>query len=72
MGGSMKASTLMINKEGVGTFYWLDGRIYSGQWKDGKQHGFGKFYNPEEGGNQRNKQVEFMHGEWVDGKRTRW
>ena len=29
-------------KHGEGCFRWADGRQYSGQWKDGKQHGMGK------------------------------
>lgn len=44
---STKANMSMINKEGMGTFYWPDGRIYIGKWKDGKQHGFGKFMGPK-------------------------
>ena len=42
----MMENISMTNKEGLGTFYWPDGRVYIGQWKDGKQHGFGKFYQP--------------------------
>jgi hypothetical protein len=60
----------MINKEGLGTFYWPDGRIYIGQWKDGKQHGLGKFLHNEEDKPQTN--TEFMYGEWEDGRRVRW
>lgn len=30
-------------KDGIGTFYWEDGRIYQGQWANGKQHGLGIF-----------------------------
>jgi hypothetical protein len=27
----------------MGEYFWADGRIYSGQWKDGKQDGEGLF-----------------------------
>lgn len=30
-------------KHGYGIFYWGDGRIYKGMWKDGKQHGEGEY-----------------------------
>ena len=30
-------------KEGFGVYKWADGRRYEGMWKDGKQHGKGKF-----------------------------
>lgn len=29
-------------KAGYGEFYWSDGKIYKGAWKDGKQHGLGE------------------------------
>ena len=33
-------------KEGNGIFFYLDGRKYDGQWKDGKKDGHGKMkYN---------------------------
>lgn len=28
-------------KEGYGEYHWNDGRVYKGQWKDGKQEGEG-------------------------------
>jgi hypothetical protein len=31
-------------KQGMGTFFWPDGRKYYGCWKDGKQHGRGEYY----------------------------
>jgi hypothetical protein len=68
--GNMKANMLMINKEGLGKFYWPDGRIYIGQWKDGKQHGLGKFLHHEE--DIPESKNEFMYGEWEDGRRVRW
>ena len=38
MADDMKENILMINKEGTGIFFWPDGRIYEGEWKDDKQH----------------------------------
>ena len=32
-------------KDGIGKFEWPDGRWYKGQWKNGKQHGYGIFYS---------------------------
>lgn len=31
------------DKNGLGLYVWLDGKKYFGNWKDGKQHGPGKF-----------------------------
>ena len=53
----------MINKEGVGIFFWPDGRVYEGQWKDGKQNGYGRYLNQDK---------EEKYGFWVNGKRSRW
>lgn len=61
---------LIINKEGMGTFYWPDGRIYVGQWKDGRQHGFGKFRKRPE--DQEEGEDEYWYGEWKEGRRARW
>lgn len=63
MADAMKESTLMINKEGVGIFVWPDGRVYEGHWKDGKQHGYGRYYN------QNNEE---KYGFWNNGRRERW
>ena len=41
-----------------------DGRIYDGNWKNGKQDGEGKFFNP--------KKNEWKKGIWEDGKRIKW
>lgn len=30
-------------REGSGVFTWKDGRVYDGDWRDGKQHGKGVF-----------------------------
>lgn len=67
--GNMRESIRMINKEGIGKFYWPDGRVYIGQWKDGKQHGYGKFLKPTD---EQTPDQEFTFGEWKDGKRIRW
>ena len=40
-----------------------DGRVYDGEWLNGKQHGIGFFTNPGANAKQ---------GEWRDGKRVRW
>ena len=40
-----------------------DGKKYDGGWKDGKQHGQGKYTN--------SKGVE-REGIWENGKRTKW
>jgi hypothetical protein len=49
-------------KEGYGEFSWPDGKIYKGQWRDGKQHGEGVL---------KHKGVE-RKGLWDNGKRLRW
>lgn len=50
-------------KEGYGEFFWPDGRLYKGYWKDGKQHGRGQY----KGTNRVTKE-----GEWCDGKLVKW
>merc|ERR1712217_48144 len=50
-------------KEGEGTFLWADGRRFTGQWKEGKQHGVGLFRTAH--GDQR-------VGEWREGVRVCW
>lgn len=52
---------LMINKEGQGIFYWPNGKVYNGSWKDGVQHGEGVYTNSK--GDSRK-------GEWKNGKRV--
>ena len=42
---------------------WPDGRIYQGQWQNGKQHGEGIYTKPD--GTSRK-------GEWNNGKRVKW
>jgi hypothetical protein len=68
---NMKAPIKMIRKKGLaflnGNFVFKvrnDGRIYKGNWKNGKQHGEGEFYNRKEG--------VWKKGLWGDGKRLRW
>jgi hypothetical protein len=53
----------MDKKHGYGIYHWADGRIYDGQWFNGKQHGRGK-YILQDG--------HVKIGEWVNGKRTHW
>ena len=35
----------MDKKESLGTYTYPDGRVYEGNWLEGKQHGFGTFTN---------------------------
>jgi hypothetical protein len=51
-------------KDGEGTYYWPNGQRYIGSWRNGKQHGLGILTDTDEGGKR--------HGEWVNGKRTKW
>lgn len=41
-----------------------DGRKYKGYWKNGKQHGEGEFYQPD--------QKIWKKGVWSDGRRVSW
>ncbi len=41
-----------------------DGRKYKGYWKNGKQHGEGDFYQPD--------QKIWKKGVWSDGRRVSW
>ncbi|EGR31233.1 phosphatidylinositol-4-phosphate 5-, putative [Ichthyophthirius multifiliis] len=36
-------------RDSYGTFYFSNGNIYEGQWKDNDQNGFGKFYFAQDG-----------------------
>lgn len=40
-----------------------DGRVYEGQWKEGKQHGIGKFTD---------RDGVTTEGIWDNGARVRW
>lgn len=31
-------------RNGYGTFYYRDGGIYEGEWKDNLMHGYGKLF----------------------------
>jgi hypothetical protein len=53
----------MINKNGNGTFTWSDGKEYTGEWKDGKQHGNGS-YKAANGKHRK--------GIWISGTRDKW
>ena len=53
----------MDKKHGYGVYHWSDGRKYEGYWKDGRQHGEGKYILP-------NGVVKI--GIWEEGKRIRW
>ena len=34
-------------RHGLGSYYWIDGRVYKGDWKDDKKEGNGKFIWPD-------------------------
>lgn len=54
-------------KEGFGIYYWENlHKAYLGFWKNGKQHGVGKYINPK----KQDKQTKF--GLWKEGQRTKW
>jgi hypothetical protein len=42
---------------------WEDGRRYEGMWENNKQHGEGKYYEPD---------GVMRRGLWEDGKRVKW
>ena len=44
-------------------FTWRDGRVYDGQWRDGKQHGRGVFIK-----NEGTRRV----GIWENGRNVEW
>ena len=37
----------MGKKEGFGELHWKNGRIYKGNWKNGKQNGEGELFSEE-------------------------
>ena len=53
----------MGKREGIGKYYWNDGRIYIGFWENGKQHGLGKYIDNEK---------KEIFGIWINGRRNRW
>lgn len=72
MVGFMKESTGMIKKmgrefisklNGFNSFRWADGRVYDGQWLQGKQHGEGYYTNRDR---------LRRRGYWEQGNRVKW
>ena len=57
------------HKEGEGTYFWVyllkqsDGRSFKGQWKHGKQHGYGDYTHLD---------GSIKSGYWENGKRIKW
>ena len=54
----------MIKKDGFGTFYWNDGKIFKGNWKNGQKHGEGEVYFPD--------QKIWKKGLWKYGERIKY
>ena len=54
----------MIKKKDMGHFFWPDGRIYEGMWKNGLQNGEGELFDPNL--NKKRK------GIWRNGKKIKW
>lgn len=52
-------------KEGYGVLKWQDGRVYTGGWSDGIQHGDGFFSAPGED-KKRGVWHNGVHKKWVD------
>jgi hypothetical protein len=48
-------------KQGKGTYYYLNGNIYEGDWKNDKKEGFGIFIYKTTN--------EKYVGEWINGER---
>ncbi len=48
----------------MGKYTWADGRVYEGNWHNGRQHGEGVY---SVGNGEAPKK-----GVWIDGKRDRW
>ncbi len=53
----------MDKKHGHGVYTWPDGRVYDGQWVNGRQDGMGKYTD---------KEGITKVGMWSKGKRTKW
>ena len=58
-----KLSIPFIFQAGNGTYYYTDGRLYKGGWKDGKQSGSGSLTWPD---------GDSYVGAWEDGVRQGW
>ena len=50
--------------DGNGFFYWLEGKIYEGDWVGGKRHGKGKYFWPN-GPNGKVYQGDFKNDKCV-------
>lgn len=50
-------------RQGRGVFTWKDGRVYDGEWMDGKQHGKGTFIKVDN-----TRRV----GIWENGRNIKW
>lgn len=51
-------------KDGYGVFRWPNGKIYKGNWKQGKMNGDGEMYCPQE--------EKWRKGTRDKGKRIKW
>ena len=51
-------------KDGIGLFEWPDGKKYKGEWKNGKQHGLGEYFNVNT--------KTWRKGMWEFGRRKKW
>ena len=58
-----KLSIPFLFQGGNGTYYYTDGRLYKGGWKDGKQSGSGSLTWPD---------GDSYVGAWEDGVRQGW
>ena len=38
--------------EGKGTYFWEDGKVYSGYWNENNACGTGVYHDPNAGGNE--------------------
>ena len=52
---------ILDKKDGFGIYIWNDTRAYIGFWKDGKQHGTGKYIN----------EGTIRYDQWLKGKRVK-
>lgn len=52
----------MDKKHGKGDYRWADGRIYSGEWLEGKQHGIGFMLYP----NNKVKKAKYDQGNKIE------
>jgi len=52
-------------KHGYGIYEQSDGKIYEGNWLDGRQHGYGTFYLDQ-------SKTKVKYGNWNEGRRMNW